>query len=237
MSRRTRRPGPSWPKRRQWLDRIACDTRLTTGAKSWLMVLAQRSDDAGKPVWGNQARMAGQLGRCERSVRRYLVEAATLGYLQVFRSKPLRGPDGRWCRRKANAYYLCLPRQATEALPAPRRRQRAPYCRISAGKPSRACPGMARPAEDGVHARAEAVPGAVQYQRPDSPKAVVPDLADSNGPSTPLMRVRQPAPHPPPGNTQADHRSYAHGLAAARAVLQRKQPPSSDNPQPSIKDP
>ena len=138
MSRRTRRPGLTWPKRRQWLDRIACDTRLTAGAKSWLMLLAQRSDDAGKPVWGNQARMAGQLDRCERSVRRYLVEAATLGYLQVFRSKPLRGPDGRWCRRKANAYYLCLPRRATEALPAPRRRQRAPYCRISSGKPSRA---------------------------------------------------------------------------------------------------
>ena len=50
MSRRTRRPGLTWPKRRQWLDRIACDTRLTAGAKSWLMLLAQRSDDAGKPV-------------------------------------------------------------------------------------------------------------------------------------------------------------------------------------------
>ena len=146
MSRRTRRHGSTWPKRRQWLDRIACDTRLTVGAKSWLMLLAQRSDDAGKPVWGNQARMAAQLGRCDRSVRRYLVEAATLGYLQVFRSRPLRGSDGRWCRRKANAYYLCLPRRETEDLPAPRRRQRAPYCRVSSGKPSRACRvGPARP--------------------------------------------------------------------------------------------
>lgn len=222
MSRRTRRQGPTWPKRRQWLDRIACDTRLTAGAKSWLMLLAQRSDDAGKPVWGNQARMAGQLGRCERSVRRYLVEAAALGYLQVFRSKPLRGPDGRWCRRKANAYYLCLPRRETEGLPAPRRRQRAPYCRVSSGKPSRARQGRASAAEDGAQAREEVLQGAAQYQGADGPEVVAADLADSNGPSTPLMRVRQPAPHPSPGNTQADYRSYAHGLAAARAALRQK---------------
>jgi hypothetical protein len=236
MSRRSRRQGPTWPKRRQWLDRIACDTRLTAGAKSWLMLLAQRSDDTGKPVWGNQARMAGQLGRCERSVRRYLVEAATLGYLQVFRSKPLRGPDGRWCRRKANAYYLCLPRRATDALPAPRRRQRAPYCRVSSGKPSRARQSRARAAADGVQAREKVLQGDGQYQRPDSPEAVVPDLADSNGLSTPLKRVRQPAPHPSPGNTQPDRHSYVYGLAAARAALKRKQPPS-DNPHPSIKGP
>ncbi|MDQ2729414.1 MAG: hypothetical protein M3Y91_16480 [Actinomycetota bacterium] len=33
----------AWPKRRQWLDRIGGENRLTTGAKAWLMLLAKRS--------------------------------------------------------------------------------------------------------------------------------------------------------------------------------------------------
>jgi hypothetical protein len=126
-----------WPKRRQWADRIATDNRLTAGAKAWLALLARRSDDAGKPVWGNQERMGAQLGRCGRSVRRYRVEAEELGYVQVFRSKPLRGPDGRWHRRKSNAYYLCLPARHTAGKAAPRRKQRAPYCVVSTARPHR----------------------------------------------------------------------------------------------------
>jgi hypothetical protein len=121
----------AWPKRRQWADRIATDNRLTAGAKAWLGLLARRSDDAGKPVWGNQERMGAQLGRCGRSVRRYRAEAEELGYVQVFRSKPFRGPDGRWSRRKSNAYYLCLPARDTAGKAAPRRKQRAPYCVVS----------------------------------------------------------------------------------------------------------
>ena len=127
----------AWPKRRQWADRIAGDVRLTSGAKAWLALLARRSDDAGKPVWGNQERMGDQIGRGGRSVRRYLVEAVELGYVQVFRSKPHRGPDGRWSRRKSNAYYLCIPAGQAAGKPAPRRKQRAPYCVVSAGKPRR----------------------------------------------------------------------------------------------------
>jgi hypothetical protein len=127
----------AWPKRRQWADRIATDNRLTLGAKAWLALLARRSDDAGKPVWGNQERMGEQIGRCGRSVRRYLVEAVELGYVQVFRSTPLRGADGRWHRRKSNAYYLCLPARQTAGKRAPRRKQRAPYCVVSTGKPRR----------------------------------------------------------------------------------------------------
>jgi hypothetical protein len=37
----------SWPKRRQWLDRIAGENRLTNGAKVWLLLLAKRSDVKG----------------------------------------------------------------------------------------------------------------------------------------------------------------------------------------------
>ena len=72
--------------------------------------------------------MAVQLGRCRRSVIRYSTEAVELGYLQVFRTRPERGPDGRWCRRKTNAYYFTVPAADTAGRPAPRRRQRAPYC-------------------------------------------------------------------------------------------------------------
>jgi hypothetical protein len=125
-NRALRRAG--WPKRRQWLDRIARDNRLTTGAKTWLLLLASRSDDGGKPVWGNQVKMAEQIERCDRSLRRYSVEAETLGYVAVYRSKPQRGPSGRWCRRKSNSYYLRLPAQDTVRLVAPRRRERVPYC-------------------------------------------------------------------------------------------------------------
>ncbi len=60
----------AWPKRRQWLDRIAGENRLTTGAKAWLMLLTKRSGDIGKPVWGNQVKMATESERCDRSVRR-----------------------------------------------------------------------------------------------------------------------------------------------------------------------
>jgi len=127
----------AWPKRRQWRDRIDRDTRLTAGAKAWLGLLASRSDDSAKPCWGNQKRMGQQLGRSDRSVRSYRKEAEDLGYVKVYRSKPHRGPDGRWSRRKANAYYLCLPARDTATRPAPRRRQRAPYCIVSTGKPRR----------------------------------------------------------------------------------------------------
>ncbi len=133
----------AWPKRRQWLDRIAADTRLTTGAKAWLMLLAERSDDTGKPVWGNQVKMAQRIGRCDRSVRRYRAEAEALGYVVVYRSKPQRGPSGRWCRRKANAYYLRLPAKSSTELAAPRRRQRAGYCVVPPRRPAPPIPTAA----------------------------------------------------------------------------------------------
>jgi len=128
----------SWPKRRAWLDRIAADNRLTSGAKSWLLLLARRSDDQGKPVWGNQRRMADQIGRCDRSVRRYRAEAEQLGYVDCYRSKPVRDRQtGRWGRCKSNAYYLRLPARLTASEPAPRRRERAPACVVPRGHPSR----------------------------------------------------------------------------------------------------
>ncbi len=132
MSGPNRAERRAWPKRRHWLDRVASDSRLTAGAKSWLLLLARRSDDQGKPVWGNQERMAEQLGRCRSSIIRYCAEAEALGYLRVFRSTPERDrATGRWHRRKANSYYFCVPARDTSGRPAPRRRQRAPYCVVS----------------------------------------------------------------------------------------------------------
>lgn len=124
-NRATRR---AWPKRRQWLDRLAGEHRLTSGAKSFLLLLARRSDDAGKPVWGNQMKMAAELLCSDRSVRRYLVEAVDLGYVVCYRTTPEQGTDGRWFRRRSNSYYFLLPGRETASRPAPRRRQRAGYC-------------------------------------------------------------------------------------------------------------
>jgi hypothetical protein len=122
----------NWPKRRQWLDRIAGDCRLTHGAKAWLILLGRRSDDAGKPVWGNQKKMGAQIGRCDRSVRRYRLEAEELGYVKTYHAKPQHGPGGQIVHQKSNTYYLCLPARQTTTRPAPRRRERAPYCVIAA---------------------------------------------------------------------------------------------------------
>ena len=212
MSRRNHRDGKVWPKRRQWLDRIAGEVRLTHGCKAWLLQLARRSDDGGKPVWGNQAKMAAELGRCDRSVRRYRAEAEQLGYLLVFRSKPQRGPDGRWSRRKANSYYLCLPAKATASQSAPRRRQRAPYCVLRKHTALTA----PRPAHGDAAAAllAEAASSADQ-----APVGLVAHLADSDDRSTPLKGVRQPSPHPTVGNPNDLPDQNTNGIAAARAAL------------------
>lgn len=124
-----------WPKRRRWYDHIARDGRLTSGVKAWLILLGSRSDDTAKPVWGAQAAMAATLAVSARTVCRYAAEAEAAGYVTVYRTRPERGRDGRWCRRKTNRYYLTLPSAATAALPAPRRRQRSPYCVIASHKP------------------------------------------------------------------------------------------------------
>jgi hypothetical protein len=130
----TKVAGKGWPKRRQWLDRIASDPRLTRGAKSLLLLVASRSDDLGKPVWGGQAKLATQSDTSVRSVRRYTAEAEALGYLAVFRARPQRGPDGRWCRRRSNSYYLRLP-PVSSPLTAPRRVKPAGRCIVSAHNP------------------------------------------------------------------------------------------------------
>ena len=124
----------AWPKRRQWLDRIAGDVRLTSGAKAWLCLLASRSNDAGKPVFGRQSRQAAALARSDRSVRSYRLEAEQLGYIKTYRSKPQRGPDGCWRRRRTNRYYLVLPARQTDTQAAPRRRQKALYCVVPANR-------------------------------------------------------------------------------------------------------
>jgi hypothetical protein len=112
------------------MDRVSRDVRLTSGCKVWLVgVIARRSDDFGRRVWGTQARMGVELGRSERSVRRYVVEAEQLGYLRVYRAQAERDlATGRWFRKQSNTYWIALPAKDTVRLVAPRRRQRAGYC-------------------------------------------------------------------------------------------------------------
>jgi len=196
----------AWPKRRQWLDRIAGENRLTTGCKAWLMLLAKRSDDGGKPVWGNQVKMALHIGCSDRSVRRYRAEAEELGYVAVYRSKPERGPAGRWCRRKANSYYLRLPAKDTDQLDAPRRRQRASYCVVRS------------------HQAAEADSAPPRHDR--RPFGAGADLPDSDGRSSPLRGASTDAATPmsdikpgPWAPTETERAAAAAHIAAIRARL------------------
>jgi Helix-turn-helix domain len=197
-NRAQRRAG--WPKRRQWLDRIATDNRLTDGAKTWLCLLARRSDDAGKPVWGNQVKMADQIGRGDRSVRRYRAEAETLGYVVVYRAKPVRGALGRWCRRKANAYYLQLPPAVTASLEAPRRRRRAAYCVVPSHQPGRTfSPWSHLPDSDGrstpsgVPTSAAPPSSALSSEAPPAPKTDTPPESDIWVPPTEAQRTEAKA--------------------------------------------
>jgi hypothetical protein len=124
-SRLERRAGI--PKRRIWLQRVHRETRFTPGCKAWLGLLSDRSDDLGKPVWGSQKKMGVQLGVCRGSVGRFLAEAEGLGYIAVYRPRPVRGPGGRYVERRTNRYYLRIP-PATDDRPAPRHRVKAGYC-------------------------------------------------------------------------------------------------------------
>ncbi len=133
------------------------------------MLLAKRSDDNGKPVWGN-------IGRSDRSVRRYRAEAEDLGYVTVYRSKPERGPSGRWSRRKANSYYLRLPAQGTAQLDA-----------LAAGRgPATAWSDLTRPLR----------PARLRFATIGGPLGRVLTYRTMMADHHPYG-VRQPPPHPP----------------------------------------
>jgi hypothetical protein len=123
------RPRKGWPKRRQWLQRVAVAAQLTTGCRAWLALVAGRSDDLGKPVWGTQERMGAQMGMSARSCRRYVREAELAGFVKVQRSHPYRGRSGRWERRASNVYVLTVPPGGADGSPeAPVRVRKAGYC-------------------------------------------------------------------------------------------------------------
>jgi hypothetical protein len=199
-----------------WQDRVSRDKRFTHGAKGFLGLIASRSDDTGKPVWGAQVRIGTDLGRSERSVRRYVSEAEQLGYLKVYRAKPERGPQGRWHRKKTNVYYLCLPK-ASDERPAPRRRQRTSYCVISSHSEARREQALLRARkaewrgpddEDAQRAGADLVAVA----------ALSSHLQDSDDLLTPLSGEAKPAP-PPPEPSTSPKPTWSTHLAAARAAL------------------
>jgi hypothetical protein len=111
-------------KRRQWLDWIAQETRITDGCKAFLLLLARRSDDYGKPTWGFQAKIAELIGRGRRSVVRYVAEAEAVGLLVVVRAPRIQRLDGTWHRAQTNKYYLRVPTPGDRDLRALRRRDR-----------------------------------------------------------------------------------------------------------------
>jgi hypothetical protein len=117
------------------------------------------------------------------------------------RSKPERGPSGRWCRRKANAYYLRLPTKSSSQLSGPRRRQRAGYCVV----PSR------RPAPTSASAPV----------LPDSDGRSSP-LRGAPTDAAPPLRHFSPAPQPATPPTETERAAAAALVADMKAGLRRK---------------
>ncbi len=198
MSAPNRAERRAWPsKRRAWLSRVAGDRRLTAGCKSWLLLIASRSDDAAKPCWGRQAKMAEALGRCERSVRAYRLEAEQAGYVRTYRTEPQRDPaTGRWFRRRSNVYFLTVPAKATLEAPSPRRQQRAGYCVIAAHRAGRQ--------------RHQDLPAG---ERRTTPSEGVRTAV------TPPPTISEPDEHPQPTWTGAVTPVVTAALAQARAAL------------------
>lgn len=120
-----------WNRRRAWLDLVKSTVLLTSSAVRVALLLASRSDDDGKPVWGTQVHMGEALGLSERTVRRCLVELETLGLVRVERRPAWIGRNGCFVHRPCNTYVLTVPSHAAlMAAEAPRRVRKAGYCRL-----------------------------------------------------------------------------------------------------------
>lgn len=120
-----------WPRRSQWLSGLSTATMATPGARSLGLVLADRSDENGKPVYGTQVNLAVTLGVSVATVQRGVSELEGLGLVRVERHKPERGEDGRWFRRLSNVYHFVV-RGRRPLLDASggRRRPKAGYCAV-----------------------------------------------------------------------------------------------------------
>ncbi len=98
--------------RRRWYSAVK-RSGVSPGCKSWLYSLADRSDDAAKPVWGRQTKQAAEIDRCARSVRRYRSEAESAGLVRTVRSEPIQDPiTGQWSRAHTNTYLFLIPPRA-----------------------------------------------------------------------------------------------------------------------------
>jgi hypothetical protein len=120
-----------WNRRRAWLDKVLRCALLTANAVRVATLLASRSDDDAKAVWGTQVHMAEELGLSERTIRRCLLELEQLALIRVERRPAWCGPGGRFVYRPCNTYVLTVPTGASlAAAEAPRRVPKAGYCRL-----------------------------------------------------------------------------------------------------------
>jgi hypothetical protein len=127
-----------WNRRRTWLDTVLRCALLTANAVRVATLLASRSDDDAKAVWGTQVHMGEELGLSERTIRRCLLELEQLALIRVERRPAWCGPGGRFVHRPCNTYVLTVPTGASlAAAEAPRRVVKAGYCRV---KPSTLLP-------------------------------------------------------------------------------------------------
>lgn len=142
--REGRRDRARWrTKRRGWLDLVRSAHQLTSGAVRVALLLAGRSDDTAKPVWGTQVNMGTELALSERTVRRCLGELEALGLIRVDRHPAWRDTSGLFWHRPCNTYHLTMPaRAALRAAEPPRRVPKLGYCPV---KPQPSPTGQQRP--------------------------------------------------------------------------------------------
>lgn len=95
-------------RRRRWFSLVHA-SRISRGARAWLMELAEHSSDEAKPVWGFQTGQAKAIGCSARQVRRYRAEAETAGLITTRRCQPEQDHEGRWHRPHTNVYVFCVP--------------------------------------------------------------------------------------------------------------------------------
>lgn len=140
-----------WNRRRAWLDAALRVHQLLPSERLVAGLLASRSDDDGKPVYGTQVNMGAELGLSERTIRRCVASLAAVGLVRIISHPAVMDARGRFVRRPCNVYVLTLPPRADlAAVEAPRRVRKAGYCVVKPRSHPPDSHGLTTPITGGV---------------------------------------------------------------------------------------
>lgn len=112
-----RRSGGDKTRRGRWLDRVLAAS-ISRGCRAWALLLACRSSETAKPVWGYQDRQGEDIDCSGRTVRRYRRELEAAGLIETQRGEVIRHPDGRFSQQMTNRYCFVVPPRPTRRKPS-----------------------------------------------------------------------------------------------------------------------